>query len=69
MAQPSSYSPVFSGPAADFLLSLPSRRQRILMDQAYGLARQPFRKSDYATRDAAGHNISHLLFDDFLLTY
>lgn len=69
MAPPADYSPTFSEEAAEFLLALPRRRQRILMDRTHELARQPFLVSDYFVHDADGHMIEHLLVDGFLIAY
>ena len=69
MAQPVDYSPVFSASAADFLLALPRRSLRIIMDRAYALARHPFVEADFTLRDASGHTINHLLASDFLIAY
>ncbi len=63
------YRPSFSDLAAEFLLSLPRRRQRRVMDRAYELARYPFLESDYRLTDANGRTIEHLLVDGVVFSY
>ena len=69
MAEPAQYRPSFSDLAAEFVLSLPKRRQRKAMDRAYELARYPFLESDYRLTDAVGHTIEHILVDGFVFSY
>ena len=69
MAEGQNYRPVFSDLAAEFMLSLPRRRQRRVMDRARELARAPFMVSDYSLRDADGREIEHLMTDSFIFTY
>ncbi|MCX6950858.1 MAG: hypothetical protein NTV51_01530 [Verrucomicrobia bacterium] len=64
MAEIRQYRPSFSDLAAEFILSLPQRRQRAVMDRAYELARHPFLESDYKLVDASGQTVEHLLVDD-----
>jgi len=63
------YRPHFSDLATEFILSLPSRRQRRAMACAYQLARYPAVESDYQLRDADGRDIEHLLVDGFVFCY
>lgn len=63
MAERLSYRPNFSAAAAEFIVSLPKRRQRLLMSRAYELARYPFIESDYQVVDSDGRSIEHLLVD------
>lgn len=63
------FRPSFSDLAAEFILSLPKRRQRVLMDRAYELARQPFLESDYRLIDVDGRPIEHMLIDGFVFSY
>jgi hypothetical protein len=55
--------------AAEFILSLPKRRQRKAMDRAYELARYPFIESDYSVVDEDGHIVDHLLVDGYVFSY
>jgi hypothetical protein len=63
------YRPSFSDLAAEFILTLPKRRQRRIMDRAYELARDPFLESDYRLTDASGRTIEHLLVDGVVFAY
>ena len=63
MPEFSRYRPSFSDLATEFIVSLPKRRQRRIMDRAYELARDPFLDSDYRILDSDGRTIDHLLLD------
>ena len=63
------FRPSFSDLSAEFILSLPKRRQRLVMDRAYQLARHPFLESDYRLVDVDGRSIEHLLIDGFVFSY
>ena len=63
------YRPHFSDLATEFILSLPKRRQRMVMRRVYELARYPFVQSDYRIADEAGHEIEHLLVDGLVFSY
>lgn len=54
---------------AAFLVGLPRRQQRQVLDLADQIALHPFQISDYRTADAAGHELDNLLLDEFLFTY
>ena len=69
MAEPAQYRPRFSDLAAEFILTLPRRRQRKAMDRAYELARYPFLESDYRLKDDAGRTIEHILVDGFVFSF
>ena len=55
--------------AAEFILSLSKRRQRVVMDRAHELARDPFLESDYRLEDSDGRMVEHLLIDGFVFSY
>jgi len=63
------YRPSFSDLAAEFILALPKRRQRAVMDRAYELARYPFLESDYRLIDQDGRTIEHLLVEGVVFSY
>jgi hypothetical protein len=63
------YTSHLSLAAAAFVVSLPRRKQRQVLDLADQLARHPFEIGDYREQDAAGHTMESLLVDGFLLTY
>ena len=69
MADSGKYRPSFSDRAAEFVLSLPKRRQRAVMTRAYELARYPFLESDYRLVDTDGRTIEHLLVDGVVFSY
>lgn len=69
MADPAQYRPSFSDLAAEFVLSLPKRKQRAVMDRAYELARYPFLESDYRLVDHDGRSIDHLLVEGMVFSY
>ena len=63
------YRAVYSESAAEFILTLPRRRQRKLVDTCTKLARHPFITSDYVVKDARGLEIDHLMLDGFVIAY
>jgi len=63
------YHPFYSDVAAEFILSLPKRKGRKLLDTCNQLAMNPFVKSDYAISDADGRDIEHIFSDGFLIAY
>ncbi|MBI3885970.1 MAG: hypothetical protein HY302_09620 [Opitutae bacterium] len=63
------YRPHFSDLATEFILSLPKRRQRIVMERVRELARQPFIECDYRVIDTEGREIEHVLVDGFVIGY
>ncbi len=69
MAEIPGYESHLSSQAAAFLVGLPRRQQRQVLDLADQIALHPFLISDYQTVDAAGHEVGNLLLDEFLFTY
>ena len=63
MAEAGKYRPSFSDLAAEFILSVPKRRQRKIMQRAYELARYPFLESDYQLVESDGRTVEHLLIE------
>lgn len=63
------YRPRFTDLATEFILSLPKRRQRLVLTQARQLARYPFVESDYRLADADGREIEHLLVGALVFSY
>ena len=61
--------PIFSELAAQFLVSLPKRRQKLLLQRARELAQHPFFESDYAEQDPEGRTIDHLVVEHFVFAY
>lgn len=69
MPDPASYSSHLSRPAASFVISLPRRQQRLVLDLADQIARQPFQVGDYRTKDATGREVENALLDAYVFTY
>jgi mRNA-degrading endonuclease RelE of RelBE toxin-antitoxin system len=63
------YEPVFAEGAADFLLQLPKRRQRQVLDLVGQLASRPHVRSDYSLPDESGRVIEHLMIEDYVFAY
>jgi hypothetical protein len=63
------YESHLSSHAAAFIISLSKRRQRIVLDLADQIARQPFAIGDYQTLDATGRSIDNVLLENYLFTY
>ena len=61
------YQPFFSDLAAEFIVSLPKRKQRKLLDTCKQLAFNPFIKADYSLKDSDGRNIEHILVAGFII--
>jgi hypothetical protein len=55
--------------AASFVVSLPRRKQKAVLDFADMIARQPFLVGDYQTRDSVGHAVENLQLEDYLFSY
>lgn len=69
MAEFPGYESHLSSQATAFLIGLPRRQQRQVLDLADQIARHPFQIGDYRTVDAAGHEVENLLLGEFLFTY
>ncbi len=63
------YQSHLSSEATKFIIELPRRRQRLVLDLADQIARQPFQISDYRTADASGRAVENLLTEGYLFTY
>lgn len=69
MPENSAYESHLSPQAAAFLISLPRRKQRTVLDFAERLARNPFRLSDYELNDATGRKVDNRVIGEFLFSY
>lgn len=69
MPEDSAYRSHLSLEAAAFLVTLPKRRQRRVLDLADQIARQPFQIGDSQTVDAEGRVIENLLLEDYLFSF
>ena len=69
MPESSVYKSHLSLEAAAFILAMPRRKQRVLLDLADQLAKQPFEIGDYQTSDAVGRTIENLLLKGYLFSF
>jgi hypothetical protein len=63
------YHSFYSDLAAEFIVALPKRKGRQVLDICNRLAIHPFVQSDNAIRDADGRDIQHVLVGGFLISY
>ena len=63
------YEACFSNHAAAFVIALPRRRQRRVLDLAGQIARHPFQIGDYRLPDATGREVENLLLEGYLFSY
>ena len=66
---PESYESHLSREAVAFVTGLPRKRQKLVLDLADQIARQPFQIADYQSVDAAGRTIESLRFEEYLFSY
>ena len=69
MPDPAGYGSHLSSESAAFLIALPRRQQRLVLDLADQIATHPFQISDYQTTDADDRVIENLLLGAYLFTY
>lgn len=69
MPEPRQCSSHLASEAVAFVVELPRRQQRIVLDFADQIARQPFQIGDYQTTDSAGRTIENLLLGDYLFSF
>ena len=60
---------LFEEEAGEFLVSMPKRKARRLLDIIYVIADSPFMNPDYILLDADGRSISHVMTGGYLITY
>lgn len=63
------YQPIFSEDVAEFLLQLPKRRQRQVVQLIRDLVAHPYVRSDYSLRDESGRDIQYLMIEDYVFAY
>lgn len=51
--------------AAAFVVTLPKRKQRLVLDLSDQIAKQPFRIGDYRTLDSVGRTVENLLLEGY----
>ena len=66
---PEGYQSHLSLEAVAFVVALPKRKQRRVLDLADQIATQPFKIGDYTTVDAVGRAVENLLLEGYLFTY
>jgi hypothetical protein len=69
MPERSSYRSHLSLEAVAFVVALPRRKQRLVLDLADKIAEQPFQIGDYQTTDAEGRVIENLLLEGYLFSF
>ncbi len=69
MPERSSYRSHLSLEAVAFVVALPRRKQRLVLDLADKIAEQPFQIGDYQTTDAEGRVIENLLIEVYLFSF
>lgn len=69
MADLSGYNCYLSAEAVSFVVSLPKKKQRKVIDLAERIAASPELIGDYQVVDAKGRSIDNLLLEEFLFTY
>ena len=55
--------------AVAFVVALPKRKQRRVLDLADQIARHPFKIGDYAMVDSTGRTVENLLLEGYLFSY
>lgn len=64
-----SYESTLSREAVAFVVRLSKKQQRLVLDLADQIARQPFQIGDYPTVDAAGRRVENLLLGGYLFSF
>jgi len=69
MPDPSAYESHLSPQAVAFLISLPRRKQRLVLDIADKLARNPFCLGDYVLDEGTGRMVDNLVIGEFIFSF
>jgi hypothetical protein len=69
MAEASSYEPVLSANASEFLVGLSKSKQKRLIHLLFQLAENPSQIGDYSKSDDTGREIQFLLLRDVLIAF
>jgi len=69
MPEASAYQSHLSREAVVFVVGLSRKKQRLILDLADQIARQPFLIGDYQTADATGRSIENLRSEGYLFSY
>jgi hypothetical protein len=55
--------------AVAFVVALPQRKRKVVLDLADQIAKQPFMIGDYPTTDAVGRRVENLLLEGYLFSF
>ena len=69
MVEGNLYESQLSREAIAFVVALPRRKQKLLLNLADQIAAQPFRIGDYQNVDAVGRMIENLLLEGYIFSY
>ena len=69
MPEARSYQSHLSLEAVAFVVALSKRKQRLVLDLADQIAKQPFKISDYRTVDAVGRPVENLSLEGYVFSY
>jgi hypothetical protein len=69
MPEQRNYDSHLSLDAVAFVVALPRRKQKLVLDLADQIAAHPFQIGDYQTVDAAGRSIENLLLENYLFSF
>jgi len=69
MPERETYESHLSLDAVAFVVSLPRRRQRLVLNLADQIARQPFQIGDYQAVDATGRIVENLRLEGYLFSF
>lgn len=69
MPDRSGYRSHLSREAVAFVVAVPRRKQRLLLDLADQIARHPFQIGDYRTTDSEGRAVENLLLEGYLFSF
>ncbi len=63
------YRSVLSLEAVDFVVALPKRGQKRVLEFADQIAKHPFKIGDYQTLDGANRRVNNLLLEDYHFSF
>jgi hypothetical protein len=69
MPEKRNYESHLSLDAVAFVVALPRRKQKLVLDLADQIAAHPFQIGDYQTVDAAGRSVENLLLENYLFSF
>jgi hypothetical protein len=69
MPEKHNYESHLSLDAVAFVVALPRRKQKLVLDLADQIAAHPFQIGDYQTVDAAGRSVENLLLGNYLFSF